>query len=200
MVIEDINTLSTVPERELNSGWAEVIKHGLIIDEKYFKLLERSSAQLLRLEPEMTGKVVAWSARIKAQVVSEDEREKGKRIILNFGHTLAHGLEAATEYSLFLHGEAVSIGMVAAAMISHRSGMLAQDSLVRIRAVLKQFKLPVDCKGVSVQSVLSSMQFDKKVRNEAVNWVLLEKIGKTRISDAVEKNVILDVLHEVIKS
>jgi 3-dehydroquinate synthase len=200
MVVEDINTLLTLPAREMNSGWAEVIKHGLIIDEKYFRLLERSSAQLLKLEQEMTGKVVAWSARIKAQIVSEDEREKGKRIILNFGHTLAHGLEAATEYSLFLHGEAVSIGMVAAAMISCRSGMLSQDSLVRIRAVLKQFKLPVDCTGVSVQSVLSSMQLDKKVRNEAVNWVLLEKIGKTKISDAVEKNVILDVLHEVIKS
>ena len=200
MVMEDIDTLSTLPERELNSGWAEAIKHGLIIDEEYFRLLERSSSQLLRLEPEITSEVVAWSARVKAQVVSEDEREKGKRIILNFGHTIAHGLEAATDYKLFLHGEAVSIGMVAAAMISHRSGLLSRDAVLRIQDVIKQFKLPVDCEGIPVQSVISSIQLDKKVRNEAVRWVLLEDIGKTKISDTVEKNVILDVLREVIKS
>jgi shikimate kinase/3-dehydroquinate synthase len=200
MVLEDITTLSTLPERELNSGWAEVIKHGLIIDEEFFELLERSSDRLLRLEPENTAEVVARSARIKAKVVSEDEKEKGKRIILNYGHTVAHGLEAATDYKVFLHGEAVSIGMMAAAMISSKSGFLSPDVVSRQRNILEHFKLPIDWAGITVKSVLTSMHVDKKVRNEAIKWVLLEDIGKTKISDTVDNNVILEVLHEVIKS
>ena len=121
LVLADPQTLTTLPQRELTSGWAEVVKHGLILDKEYFQFLESSVNRLTKLEPEMITKAIARSAAIKAQVVSQDEKEKaGKRTILNYGHTIAHGLEATTQYKRFLHGEAVAIGMMGATKLSQR--------------------------------------------------------------------------------
>jgi len=110
-VLVDCQALSSLSQRELTSGWAEVIKYGLILDAGFFKFLEGNAAKLMKLETDVLIQAVARSAALKAQVVSEDEKDQGKRIILNYGHTIAHGLEAATQYRQFLHGEAVAIGM-----------------------------------------------------------------------------------------
>ncbi|TET87337.1 MAG: 3-dehydroquinate synthase, partial [Dehalococcoidia bacterium] len=135
LVIADVQALTTLPHRELISGWSEVIKHGLILDAEFFEFLESNAPELSRLEPDIATKAVRRSVAIKARVVSEDEKERGKRTLLNYGHTIAHGLEAATNYERFLHGEAVAIGMIGAAMLSHDLGLLPQEVVERQRAV-----------------------------------------------------------------
>jgi shikimate kinase/3-dehydroquinate synthase len=199
LVLADVKTLTTLPQRELASGWAEVIKHGLILDADLLKLLEDNAKDLVKLKPDITVKVVAHSAAVKCRVVSEDERETGKRIILNYGHTIAHGIEAATEYGRFLHGEAVSIGMMAAAKLSHRLKPLSEKVVDRQKAILTKFGLPVDCSGVDVNDVLAAMELDKKVRDKTIRWVLLEDIGQVVIRSGVPEKDVLIVLREVIK-
>jgi shikimate kinase/3-dehydroquinate synthase len=199
LVLADVKTLTTLPHRELTSGWAEVIKHGLILDADLLKLLEDNVKDLIKLKPDISARVIARSAAIKCRVVSEDERETGKRTILNYGHTVAHGLEAATGYGRFLHGEAVAIGMMAAARLSHRLKLLSEKAVECQEAVLQKFGLPIDCSGVSVDDVLAAMELDKKVRGKAIRWVLLEDIGRVVIRSDVPKKDILTVLREVIR-
>jgi len=200
LVLADIQTLTTMPQRELNSGWAEVIKHGLILDAEFFEFFEANVDSLLKLKPDITVKVVSRSAGIKAQVVAEDEREAGKRIILNYGHTIAHGLEVATKYESLLHGEAVAIGMMGAAKLSHRLGLLSSDKLERQRALLQKLHLPTDCSGLNSADVLAAMELDKKVKSKAIRWVLLEDIGKVVIRSDVPVKDVLEVLQELITS
>ena len=199
LVLADVKTLTTLPHRELTSGWAEVIKHGLILDAEFLKLLEDKARDLVKLKPDITTSVIAGSAAIKCRVVSEDERETGKRTILNYGHTVAHGLEAATNYGCFLHGEAVAIGMMAAAKLSHRLKLLSEKAVERHEAILQKFGLPIDCSGVAVNDVLAAMELDKKVRGKAIRWVLLEDIGQVVIRSDVSGRDILIVLREVIR-
>jgi 3-dehydroquinate synthase len=199
LVLADVNTLTTLPQRELTSGWAEVIKHGLILDADFLKLLEDNAKDLIKLKRDITAKVIAHSAAIKCRVVSEDERETGKRTILNYGHTIAHGLEAATDYGRFLHGEAVAIGMMAAARLSHRLKLLSEKAVDRQKAILHKFGLPTDCSGVAVNDVLAAMELDKKVRGKAIRWVLLEDIGRVVIRSDVPGKDVLTVLREVIR-
>ncbi len=200
MVLADIRTLFTLPERELNSGWAEVIKHGMILDEELFSNLEGFSAGLKKLDTDITSDVIARSTCIKAQVVSEDEKEKGKRIILNYGHTAAHGLEATTGYTQFLHGEAVSIGMMVAAKISNKLDLIDAEIVRRQENLLRKFDLPVECSGISLESILQSMKLDKKTRKESVRWVLLEGIGKPLVISNIDEKIVIESLREVIKS
>jgi len=200
LVLADVQTLTTLPQRELTSGWAEIIKHGLILDSVFFEFLEANVENLIRLRPEITSKVIARSASIKAQVVAEDEREVGKRIILNYGHTIAHGLEAASKYEHFLHGEAVAVGMIGAAKLSHRLGLLSQSAVERQKALLEKFHLPIDCSGVNLADVLTAMEVDKKVRSKVIQWVLLEDIGKAVVHGDVPAEEVINVLREVIKS
>ena len=199
LVLADIQTLTTLPQRELTSGWAEVIKHGLILDADFLQLLEDKVEDLIELKPGITSRVIARSAAIKGQVVSEDERETGKRIILNYGHTIAHGLEAASKYDRFLHGEAVAIGMMGAAKLSHRLKLLSQDAVEGQKALLQKFGLPTDCSGVLLADVLAAMELDKKVRGKAIQWVLLEDMGKVVIRSDVPEKEVLRVLQEVVK-
>jgi len=144
-VLTDIQTLNTLPDRELNSGWAEVIKYGLILDKEFFEFLEANADKLVKLEPNAVAQAIARSAAIKAQVVSEDEKERERRIILNYGHTIAHGLEAASQYRRFRHGEAVAIGMMGAAKLSQRLGLLSSDIVERQQSLLQRFGLPIEC-------------------------------------------------------
>ena len=199
LVLADVKTLTTLPQRELTSGWAEVIKHGLILDAALLELLENNANDLIKLKPDTTSKVIARSAAIKCQVVSEDERETGKRTLLNYGHTVAHGLEAAGKYDRFLHGEAVAIGMMAAARLSHRLGLLSPHAVERQESTLQKFGLPTYCSGVPLADVLAAMELDKKVRGKAIRWVLLEGIGKAVIHSDVPKKEVLNVLKGVIK-
>jgi 3-dehydroquinate synthase len=199
LVLADVKTLTTLPQRELTSGWAEVIKHGLILDTGFLQLLENKAKNLIKLKPDITAKVIARSAAIKCQVVSEDERETGRRIILNYGHTIAHGIETASKYERFLHGEAVAIGLMGAARLSHRLGLLSQNAVERHKALLQKFGLPTYCSGVPLSDVLAAMELDKKVQGKAIRWVLLEDIGKAVICSDVPEKEVLSVLKEVIK-
>jgi shikimate kinase/3-dehydroquinate synthase len=199
LVLADVKTLTTLTHRELTSGWAEVIKHGLILDADLLKLLEDRANDLIKLKPDITSKVISRSAAIKCRVVSEDERETGIRTILNYGHTIAHGLEAATDYGRFLHGEAVAIGMMAAARLSHRLKLLSEKAIERHKAILQKFGLPIDCSGLAVNDVLAAMELDKKVRGKAIRWVLLQDIGQVVIRSDVPERDVLTVLREVIR-
>lgn len=204
LVLADCQTLTTLPQRELTSGWAEVIKHGLILDKEFFEFLETNVDRLKELEPELLTRAIARSAAIKAQVVSQDEKErKGKRTILNYGHTIAHGLEATTQYKHFLHGEAVAIGMVGAAKLSQRLGLLPSAAVERQQALLQKFGLPTSLQAkrsnlkLSLAGITKAMELDKKVRGKAIRWVLLQDIGKVVIRSDVPQQDVLAVIREL---
>ncbi|HEY4711401.1 MAG TPA: 3-dehydroquinate synthase [Dehalococcoidia bacterium] len=206
LVLADCQALSTLPQRELTSGWAEVIKHGLILDKEFFEFLESNVDKLTKLEPEIVTRAIARSAAIKAQVVSQDEKEReGKRTILNYGHTIAHGLEAATQYKRFLHGEAVAIGMVGAAKLSQRLGLLPSATVERQQALLQKFGLPTSLRAkrsnlkLNLAGVTRAMELDKKVRRKAIRWVLLQDIGKAVIRSDVPQEDVLAVLQELVE-
>ncbi len=199
LVLSDVSTLTSLPERELNSGWAEVIKYGLIQDKIFFELVESNVENLLSLVPDITKTVVAKSACIKAQIVSEDERDTGKRIILNYGHTIGHALEVVGNYKTFLHGEAVAVGMVVAARLSQHSGLLTKESVKRLENLLERFHLPVTCSGIKAEDLLSAMALDKKMRNKMIQWVLLEELGRATVRTNISDDLVLKSIREVVK-
>jgi len=200
LVLADVETLKTLTKRELRSGWAELIKHALIMDEELLRLLEDNANKLLQLESAISTEAIKRSVVLKAGVVSEDEREEGKRMILNYGHTIGHALEAAAGYGRFLHGEAVAIGMMGAALLSQRLGLLPKEVVERQRALLQMFGLPTSCSEVDLSSLLRAMELDKKVSGKAVRWVLLEGIGKTVIRDDVAIEDVVGVIKELVTS
>ena len=198
LVIADVSTLTTLPKRELISGWAEVVKHALILDPDFLEFLESHANGLLALEAAATTEAIKRSAWLKARVVSEDEKERGKRMILNYGHTIAHGLETATGYERFLHGEAVAIGMTGAATLSEWLGLISHDIVTRQRRIIERFGLSTTCSDVDRDGVLKAMALDKKVREQAIKWVLLKSIGQTTFRDDVSREVVIGVLKELI--
>ncbi len=200
LVLSDLATLSSLPQRELTSGWAELIKHALILDADLFEYLDSQSDKLVKLDREVTAEAVARSAAIKAGVVSLDEKEAGLRTVLNYGHTIAHGLETASGYDRFLHGEAVSIGMTGAAMISQRLGLISSDITEKQRSVLQKYGLPTDCDNIDVEAVLQAVELDKKVKGKKMRWVLLDQIGSTVIRDDVPDELASEVVNELIRS
>ena len=186
MVSADLATLKSQSARELASGWAEAIKHGLILDPSLYRLFQERVEDLLDLEPEITEDVVRRSMAIKGRIVEEDERETlGRRTLLNYGHTIGHGLEAATEYGSLLHGEAVSVGMAAVGEIAREMGMITRDEVDEYVDVLKGFGLPVAAPGVDPDAVLEAMRMDKKAVGRRINWVLLEGIGRAVVRSDV---------------
>lgn len=200
LVLADTETLTTLPKRELVSGCAEVVKHAMIRDPRLLDFLEGRAEGLLNLDKDVTSEVVSRSAAIKARIVSEDEKERGVRVILNYGHTIAHGLEAATNYERFLHGEAVAIGMMGAAMISRQVGLLFQGVVDRQQALLKRFDLPTDCSDIDVEGVLRAMELDKKVVGKKVRWVLLSDIGRTVVRDDIHREEAAGVIKKLLKT
>lgn len=198
LVLADVSTLSTVPQRELTSGWAEVIKHAMILDPGLVDFLEVHAEKLLNLEVEATTEAVRRSATLKAGVVAEDEKERGRRMILNYGHTIGHALEAATDYERLFHGEAVAIGMMAAAMISEKLGLLPQETVKRQEGLIQKFGLPTTCPGIERGRVLGAIELDKKVRERAVNWVLLRGIGQPMISNEVPLEHVVGALDKLL--
>jgi shikimate kinase/3-dehydroquinate synthase len=204
LVLADCQTLTTLPRRELTSGWAEVIKHGLILDEEFLEFLEGNVDKLTKLEPALLTRAIARSAAIKAGVVSQDEKERaGKRTILNYGHTIAHGLEAATRYKRFLHGEAVAIGMAGAAKLSQQLGLLPSAAVERQQTLLREFGLPTSLRAkrsnlkLGPAEITRAMELDKKMKGKQIRWVLLENIGQTVIRSDVPRKEVLAVLREL---
>ncbi|MBI2847453.1 MAG: 3-dehydroquinate synthase [Chloroflexi bacterium] len=195
LVVMDVETLTTLPPRELTSGWAEVIKHAMILDPGLFAILEENSDALTHLERGIATEVVQRSAALKAKVVEEDEKETtGRRTILNYGHTIAHGLETATDYADLLHGEAVAIGMMGATMISQRMGLIPREVVEAQRRLLEKFGLPTSRPAANIEAVSRAIELDKKVKSKAVRWVLLKAVGETTIRSDVPQEIVRDTL------
>jgi len=177
LVLSDMDTLASLPERELRAGLAEVVKHGLIRDAAFFDWLEKNMDRLLAREAEALSHAVLRSVSIKAEIVGRDERESGLRQILNFGHTFGHAIETGLGFGTWLHGEAVAAGMVMAADLSRELGMLSQADAGRIRSLLRQAGLPVAVGGIGPREMLRLMGTDKKARAGRVPFVVLERLG-----------------------
>lgn len=180
LVICDLDTLKTLPEREYRSGLAEVIKYGIIYDALFFAELERNLPKLLKRDAKTLSRVIARCCEIKAEVVGQDETESGLRAILNFGHTIGHGLEAISRYGKYLHGEAISIGQVAAAELSVKHLGLPQSDADRIRNLFHRAGLPTQVRLTTPErkKLFSAMRLDKKVSDGELKFVLSERIGK----------------------
>jgi 3-dehydroquinate synthase len=183
LTLADPATLLTLPTRQRIEGWAEVIKHGAALDAAYFAALERDAEALLQVEPVTTTAIVARSVEIKAGIVEGDERERegGRRALLNFGHTLGHAIEAVTGYRLWLHGEAVSVGMIFAAQLGWRMGVTPRATADRLEALLARFGLPTRIDGLSAAALLRATLWDKKARGGQVRWALLTALGESAL-------------------
>ena len=195
IVVADTATLASLPEREFRAGVAEVIKYGVIYDAALFADLERQLPALMAKDAAVLGQVIARCCEIKADVVSKDERESGLREILNFGHTVGHAIEAVTEYGTYLHGEAIAIGMVAAARLSQKHGGLAKADADRIEALLRRAGFDLQPPDVSFDQLLDVMRSDKKARDGGLRFVLAHRIGEVFSSDAVSESDIKEALH-----
>jgi 3-dehydroquinate synthase len=180
LVLCDLDTLKTLPDRDFRTGLAEVIKYGVIYDAKLFALLERDLPKLLRRESQSLASIIARCCEIKAEVVSRDETEGGQRAILNFGHTVGHAIEVVSNYGGFLHGEAISIGQITAAKISNRVLNLPKRDVRRIENLFQRAGLPTRIKLNSVQrrKLFAVMRLDKKVSGGEIKFVLAKRIGK----------------------
>jgi len=177
LVLADTDVLSTLPDRELRAGLAEVIKYGLIRDLSFLEWLEENLEKLLERQPDALAFAIARSCQNKAEVVSADEREKGERALLNLGHTFGHAIEAGMGYGVWLHGEAIAAGTMMAAELSSRLGWLDIDDLERVEDLFRRAGLPTVGPAMGTTKYLELMQHDKKVQNGKMNLVLLETIG-----------------------
>jgi 3-dehydroquinate synthase len=196
LVLCDLDTLRTLPEREYLSGLAEVIKYGIICDAAFFHRLERDIGRLRKRDPATLAEVVARCCEIKADVVGQDETEGGLRAILNFGHTIGHALEAISGYGKYLHGEAISIGQVAAAGLSSRLCGLPEKDAARVRELFVRAGLPVETHLTAAQRrhLLAAMKLDKKVSAGEVRFVLARAIGRVEYGRPVPQEEIEQVL------
>jgi 3-dehydroquinate synthase len=177
-VIADTDTLATLPDRELRAGLAEVIKHGAIRDAALFGWLEANVERLLARDPGALAHVIKRSVEIKAEVVAADERElAGERALLNFGHTFGHAIEAGVGYGTWLHGEAVGAGMVMAADLSARLGLLDAAAVGRLRGLLERAGLPIAPPQFAPERWIDLMGVDKKARSGSLRFVVLDRIG-----------------------
>jgi 3-dehydroquinate synthase len=184
-VLADVTTLATLPAPQLAAGAAEAVKHGVVADATYLARLEQLRPAVEAGEREALIETVAGSVAIKAAVVAEDERERGRRAILNFGHTVAHAIEAVTGFAL-LHGEAVAIGMVAEADLGTRLGVTQPGTTEAVRDALTAWGLPTRLPEVRADDLLDAMRLDKKARSGAVKFALLEGIGSAARSEKGE--------------
>ncbi len=196
LVLCDLETLKTLPEREFRAGLAEVIKYGIIYDAKLFTQIERDLPKILKRNEKVLAPIIARCCEIKADVVSQDETESGLRAILNFGHTIGHAIENSVGYGKFLHGEAISIGQVAAAKLSNRILKLPQHDVERIENLFRRAGLPPQIKLNSAQrqKLFSAMRLDKKVSGGEIKFVLAKKIGRVVWGQKVSPALIDEIL------
>jgi len=194
LVLVDPATLLTLPARERTEGWAEVVKYGMILDANLFTRLEVEADKLRRFanpSAQLLCQIIGRCIELKLSVIEQDEREQGLRALLNYGHTVGHALESVSGYGALLHGEAVSLGMVVAAAIAVQAAMFSEEALTRQNNLLKALGLPTVYEGPArATAILAAMQYDKKVANKQVRWVMPRRIGAaettTLPSDLVE--------------
>jgi 3-dehydroquinate synthase len=202
LVLCDLDTLKSLPKREFRAGMAEVIKYGIIWDAKLFQMLETQIKGILKLDLSLLEQVVARCCRIKAKVVGQDEKEGGLRAILNYGHTIGHAIEAITRYGTYLHGEAISVGQVAAGHLSEALTGLKTSEAKRIEALFKATGLPtrISLNQAQRKRLLEAMQLDKKVSQGQVKFVLATRLGKVSPGHSVETKAIHAALDSVQKN
>jgi 3-dehydroquinate synthase len=195
-VITDTDTLSTLPERELRAGFAEIVKAALVADAAFFGWLEANGARVLARESAALAEAIRRACEIKAVIVAADEREQGQRALLNLGHTFGHAIEAGAGYGEVLHGEAVAAGIVLAAELSARTGRIPAGDARRVRAVLSAAGLPVDAPRPGRARMLELMAMDKKVKGGQVRLVLLDEIGRASVTAEYPREALEAVLEE----
>jgi 3-dehydroquinate synthase len=195
-VLADTATLSTLPARELSAGLAEVVKYGVIVEAEFFSWLEQNIDALRALDQGALTHAIRRSCEIKADIVAEDEREHGRRALLNLGHTFGHALEAIGRYERWLHGEAVSIGMVLAAHTSRALGWLDARDCTRIEKLLQRAGLPTRATGIDPDEVLAGMQGDKKADKAGLNLILVKSLGNAVVARAPSDGTLRAVLVE----
>jgi 3-dehydroquinate synthase len=194
MVLADIATLDSLPQRELSAGLAEVIKYGLIRDADFFLWLERNMHLLQALDSDAMSCAIYRSCQNKAEVVAADERESGERALLNLGHTFGHAIENAMGYGVWLHGEAVAAGTMLAADLSRRMGWLAEDDISRIAAIFKAANLPIVAPNIGVERYLDLMGLDKKVIDGKIRLILQQGIGKSVVTSDYDVSMLAKTL------
>ncbi|MFB5675566.1 3-dehydroquinate synthase [Paenibacillus terreus] len=199
LVLYDVNTLLTLPPREVSAGLAEMLKHGLIWDADFARWCQKNAERLLALEPEALEYGLEMGCAVKAKVVSQDERENGLRAILNLGHTIGHAIEAIAGYGTFLHGEAISIGMVGSAMLGVRLG--ADPSLVQeTRAMLQSLRLPVVLpRELETDALMSAMMHDKKFKEGSITFVVPLSIGQVEIRKDIPASLVREIVEQLKK-
>ncbi len=193
-VIIDSDFLKTLPLRELKTGIAEVIKYGIIFDEDFFSFLEDHKEAIYNLNSNSIVHIVNKSCKIKADIVIEDQKEHGRRALLNFGHTIAHALEAVSEYDEFTHGEAVAVGMYGSARLCRDLGYIRNQTYKKIENILTLYELPISLGNKNPEKIYDIMQHDKKARKDELRWILIKDIGKAVIKKGISKKKILKVL------
>lgn len=203
LVLCDLEFLKTLPEREMLSGYAEVVKYGFINDVNFFNFLEENQKKIFAHDEEILKKIITISCEIKAQIVGRDERESGERALLNFGHTFGHIFETETNYSSeILHGEAVALGMVMAAKMSQNMKMISEKDFLQILSHLKKCGFVVDAKRIRKQwdekSLINHLYKDKKNEGQNLTFILLERIGQAVVKKGVPLAEFEKVLREFI--
>jgi len=196
LVLADITTLDTLPDKELSAGLAEVIKYGLIRDLPFLGWLEQNMDRLLAREPSALQYAVLRSCQNKAEVVAADERESGERALLNLGHTFGHAIESGMGYGVWLHGEGVAAGTIMAADLSQRMGWISAQDVTRIRKLFERARLPVTAPDLGMESYLNYMGLDKKVEGGKLRFVLLKQVGEA----VIESNVPGELLEQTLEA
>ncbi len=196
LVYMNLSTLNTLPKREYTAGLAEVVKHGIIYDQSFFEYIEQNIDHILNLDIGILKYLVRKNCYIKSQVVEQDEKEQGLRAILNFGHTIGHGIESVFDFSL-LHGECVAIGMNAATYIALEKKMINDIEYERVISLIKRTGLPVQVKNIDSDRVYEEMLKDKKKVKNDIKFILPTTIGNVIQTTEVNKNEIYDALQHI---
>lgn len=199
-VVIDPATLDTLPDREFRSGFAEIVKYGVVCDRSFFDFVANNAHELLLRDSDLLLDVIMRSCEIKSEVVANDECESGYRAVLNYGHTFAHAVEKLSGYGKYLHGEAVSIGMVLSSRLSERKGYALPSDSDRILGLLKNLNLPVDLPVFSPDAYYEAMLCDKKVRERGINFVFNRGIGHFIIERVSNWEFLLDPVREMVTS
>ena len=198
LVVVDPSVVRTLPEREFRSGLAEIVKHGIVLEQPYFEEVERDAAALLARRLDVLERIIGGSCRLKASVIERDPEEKSDlRFALNYGHTIGHALEAVTGYGRWTHGEAVSLGIAAEARLARRLTLADEATVARQERLLAGLGLPIRVGAIDVEAVLSAMSRDKKARDGRVPFVLAPRLGEFRVVYDVPVAEIRSALREV---
>ena len=201
LVFSEAKFLKSLSKKQVSAGLSEVIKYGLIKDRKLFFYLEDNYKDVLNLKPAALDCIVTSCSKIKAEIVSKDElEEKGLRTILNFGHTIGHAIEAASGYKTYNHGEAISLGMLAALNVSKSLGLINEDLILRVKKLIKILGLPVSIDKLKVSDIINAHYRDKKFIGSRNRFVLSCGIGKTKIVENIPLELINDAIKKIFKA